>query len=160
MDHRPDLEDPSRAKRQKTRESDMDPSKNPYLAHMYSGRNGVPLTDGSSGTLSNSKRHNSNASMAKLAEDGPHNPFNSKPFSQQYFNILHGRRNLPVHAQRYVYTLGNLHIEERLTLSSCNPGMSSSISITNLRSSSSSVRLDQAKPRKYLSSFFLMTCPT
>ena len=111
MDHRSDLEEPSRAKRQKTHESDMDPSKNPYLAHMYSGHNGVSLTNGSSSSLTNSKRHKSNASMAKSAENGPNNPFNSKPFSQQYFNILHGRRNLPVHAQRYVCMLDDLQVK-------------------------------------------------
>ena len=38
--------------------------------------------------------------MARLAEDGPNNPFNGRSLSKSYFNILKTRRNLPVHAQR------------------------------------------------------------
>ena len=38
--------------------------------------------------------------MAKLAEDGPNNPYNGRSLSKSYFNILKTRRNLPVHAQR------------------------------------------------------------
>ena len=94
----------SRTKRQKM--SDTDPAKNPYLAHMYeeqAASNGHRSNGASRGTgLSNAKRHQSTSAMCTVAEDGPLNPFNAKPLSQQYFNILNVRRKLPVHAQRYV----------------------------------------------------------
>lgn len=92
----------SRAKRQKT--SEMNPENNPYLAHMYdSTANGHRSNGTSAGTgLSNANRHKSSAALARTAEDGPLNAFNAKPLSQQYFNILKVRRNLPVHAQRYI----------------------------------------------------------
>ena len=88
---------------------------NPYLAHMgqqedegpgYSNGYGHGLKSGklngaSTGTtLASFTRHKTTAAMARKAEDGPNNPFNGKPLSTQYFNILKTRRNLPVHSQR------------------------------------------------------------
>ena len=93
----------------------LDPKSNPYLAHHYeepiqeSGYNGYSngyqrahsLANGmSSSSVTKMPRHRTDAAMAKLAEDGPKNPFNGQPLSSQYFNILKTRRNLPVHAQR------------------------------------------------------------
>ncbi|KAL9117059.1 MAG: hypothetical protein Q9187_006409 [Circinaria calcarea] len=112
-DRRPEVEDRSRVKRQKTAATEMDPKENPYLAHMYNAppiENGYsngyevtrPKSNGSQqGTaLSKFPRHATDAAMAKRAEDGPNNPFNGQPLSKQYFNILKTRRNLPVHVQR------------------------------------------------------------
>ncbi|KAK9368089.1 P-loop containing nucleoside triphosphate hydrolase protein [Lipomyces kononenkoae] len=45
-------------------------------------------------------RHQTSASQALKAEDGPLNPFNLKPLSPKYFEILKIRRDLPVHLQR------------------------------------------------------------
>lgn len=111
MDRRPDGEDGSRAKRQKTAAADMDPKANPYLAHMYQDEapasnaygNGYPSSSRQkTSALAKFKRHASTSPQAKAAEDGPNNPFTGQPLSQQYFNILRTRRNLPVHAQRSV----------------------------------------------------------
>ena len=49
------------------------------------------------------KWHATSASMAAVAENGPNNPFNSKPLSREYFRILKTRRDLPVHAQRHEF---------------------------------------------------------
>ena len=126
MDRRPGLDEPPRGKRLKTSSTNMDPKTNPYLAHMYQETsdddedtnsegyqrsangmfedrmNGVPLypTPSNPSSLSRFPRHATNASMARAVEDGPNNPFNGKPLSKEYFNILKIRRNLPVHAQR------------------------------------------------------------
>ncbi|KAI9744942.1 MAG: DEAH-box ATP-dependent RNA helicase prp43 [Claussenomyces sp. TS43310] len=88
-----------------TKRAKMDPASNPYLAHMYEGvtngdgfRNGY--SNGASTALSNFKRHATTAKQAHAAEDGPENPFSGEPLSQQYFNILRSRRDLPVHKQR------------------------------------------------------------
>lgn len=114
-DRRPDSDDSSRSKRQKT-SSSMDPKENPYLAHMYD-EDEIPDTSYSSGygygkpagktngrgasaALAKFPRHETNAAMAKRVEDGPNNPFNGNPLSKEYFNILETRRKLPVHAQR------------------------------------------------------------
>lgn len=101
-DRRPDLDEGSRAKRQKTSSTaDADPSRNPYLAHLYPEQQNGHVTNGdSSEPLAMFKRHQTNAALAKTAEDEPRNPFNSKPLSKQYFSILRTRRELPVHAQR------------------------------------------------------------
>ncbi|KAL8689377.1 MAG: hypothetical protein Q9218_004939 [Villophora microphyllina] len=119
----PATEDAGRAKRLKTENSDikMNPRANPYLAHHYEDQNndsgyntgysngngygnGVGLKreyGSSSGTCwGKIPRHNTTADMARKAEDGPNNAFSGEPLSQQYFNILKSRRNLPVHAQR------------------------------------------------------------
>lgn len=112
-DRRPELDDLRQTKRLKT--EDLDPRANPYLAHRYeeptkdisysngygkpsNQKNGVE----SALILADFPRHATNALMANKAEDGPNNPFNGKPLSTQYFNILKTRRNLPVHAQRFV----------------------------------------------------------
>jgi pre-mRNA-splicing factor ATP-dependent RNA helicase DHX15/PRP43 len=98
-DRRPEEREMSRAKRPRT--GDMDPKANPYLAHMYEEENG--WDNGSNGTstaLSKFKRHQTTALQAHKAEDGPNNPFNDRPLSQKYFDILKTRRDLPVHKQR------------------------------------------------------------
>jgi pre-mRNA-splicing factor ATP-dependent RNA helicase DHX15/PRP43 len=90
----------------------MDPSANPYLAHMYdatkseangTARSSTYSNGNSSSTtspLSHLKRHQTTALQAHAAEDGPNNPFNSRPLSTTYFGILKTRRDLPVHKQR------------------------------------------------------------
>ncbi|KAK6200436.1 P-loop containing nucleoside triphosphate hydrolase protein [Scheffersomyces amazonensis] len=52
------------------------------------------------GEFSKFKRHETTAEQAEALENGHENPFTGKPFSQKYFSILKGRRDLPVHAQR------------------------------------------------------------
>lgn len=94
------------AKRPKPEPATTDPSKNPYLAHMYgddaeSNGYGADKGKNSGGSiLSTFKRHATTSKQAQKAEDGPANPFNQSPLSSRYFQILEGRRNLPVHAQR------------------------------------------------------------
>ena len=127
-DRRPDSDEPSRAKRQKTTasttddmKSNVNPKANPYLAHMYENddedggvdtgySNGYGFGNGrlkANGTTIQSSalvrlpRHATTAAMAMKAEDGPNNPFTGKPLSKRYFDILRTRRTLPVHAQRY-----------------------------------------------------------
>lgn len=119
-DRRPDGQEESRAKRLKSsKPEDMDPRANPYLAHMYEGAsdisssNGYAKSNGVNGaakgaSLDKFKRHETTSAMAKKAEDGPNNPFNGQPLSQQYFSILKVRRNLPVHAQRCENLYGRL----------------------------------------------------
>jgi pre-mRNA-splicing factor ATP-dependent RNA helicase DHX15/PRP43 len=68
----------------------LNPAANPYLAHMYENKN----------PLSKFQRHKTTAAQAHTAEDGPNNPFNGAPLSQNYFSILKTRRDLPVHRQR------------------------------------------------------------
>lgn len=46
------------------------------------------------------KRHATTAKEAKVAEDGPVNPFTGKTLSNRYMGILKKRRDLPVHQQR------------------------------------------------------------
>lgn len=83
---------------------------NPYLAHHYeqdAGDNGYSngygaRQNGSKGALGGMTRHKTTDQQAKEAEDGPDNPFTGKTLSKQYFRILDQRRNLPVHAQRWV----------------------------------------------------------
>jgi len=108
-DRRPEDLEMSRAKRPRT--GDLDPTTNPYLAHMYEVQdddsyNGYTSRNGNSNGasartgLSDFKRHETTALQAHTAEDGPANPFNNAPLSKQYFNILKTRRELPVHQQR------------------------------------------------------------
>lgn len=82
----------------------MDPSQNPYLAHMYeedTGSAGRPGKGGNTESILNTfRRHQTTTEQANKAEDGPLNPFNGNPLSNQYFKILKTRRNLPVHQQR------------------------------------------------------------
>lgn len=97
----------------KSTKAELDPASNPYLAHHYEGNDqtygrwgyhneykGLKQSKGGFGSHSNLSRHATTAAMAKSAEDGPDNPYNGKPLSSKYFDILHTRRNLPVHAQR------------------------------------------------------------
>lgn len=80
----------------------MDPRSNPYLAHMYENEtNGVDGA-GEGSALAGFQRHKTTAAMAKKAEDSSLNPFNGRQASSKYFSILKTRRDLPVHAQRYV----------------------------------------------------------
>ena len=66
---------------------------NPYLAHYNDERKkGSPLR--------NFTRRQTTAKQAFDAEEGDNTPFTGEPHSQQYFNILKTRRNLPVHKQR------------------------------------------------------------
>ncbi|KAI9846552.1 MAG: DEAH-box ATP-dependent RNA helicase prp43 [Thelocarpon superellum] len=108
---RPDAEDASRVKRMKPSPSaEADPRSNPYLAHMYEDTQyqygngqaspGPTNGNGSNRGLDGFTRHKTTAAMAHEVEDGPSNPFNGQSLSKQYFNILHTRRNLPVHQQR------------------------------------------------------------
>jgi pre-mRNA-splicing factor ATP-dependent RNA helicase DHX15/PRP43 len=109
-DRRPENGDGARVKRQKM--ADLDPRDNPYLAHMYdndsASANGYHEPQHwvddppNSPMLANFKRHKTTAAMAREAEDSKFNPFNGKPVSSKYFSILKTRRDLPVHAQRYV----------------------------------------------------------
>lgn len=102
--------DGGRNKRQKV---DSDAANNPYLAHMYNDNNnddGNQSYDrsyngggaGPSDGLKHFKRHATTTALAAKAEDGPYNAFNGNPLSEKYFRILKTRRNLPVHAQRWV----------------------------------------------------------
>ncbi|KAL7274102.1 DEAH-box ATP-dependent RNA helicase prp43 [Rhizina undulata] len=101
-----ETERPGKTKRSKQQTDNIDPSNNPYLAHMYQDDN--TYLDRSNGNgnglertiLSTFKRHQTTAKQAMKAERGPKNPFNGKPLSQQYFRILEKRRDLPVHSQR------------------------------------------------------------
>jgi pre-mRNA-splicing factor ATP-dependent RNA helicase DHX15/PRP43 len=106
-DRRPEEPELNRAKRART--GDMDPSTNPYLAHMYEIDTKEPYSNGyssrngngnASSGLSHLKRHHTTALQAHVAEDGPNNPFTGKPLSSKYFGILKTRRDLPVHKQR------------------------------------------------------------
>lgn len=114
-DRRPDNDDSNpRSKRQKTNGAEMDPSKNPYLAHHYDEENGYSNGYGHGYSSNNNNsasktnffggltRHNTTAEQAKALENGPNNPFTGKPLSKRFFSILETRRNLPVHTQRLV----------------------------------------------------------
>ena len=52
------------------------------------------------GEFSSFSRHQTTAAQAQQLESAPNNPFTGSKFSQQYFDILKVRRDLPVHAQR------------------------------------------------------------
>ncbi|PNS18406.1 pre-mRNA-splicing factor ATP-dependent RNA helicase PRP43 [Sphaceloma murrayae] len=100
-------EDVNPAKRQK-----MDPSDNPYLAHMredaangYGNESNGKSRGSYNGKAAGSAipgmlRHQTTSKLAKVAEDGPANPFTGRQLSDRYFSILKTRRNLPVHQQR------------------------------------------------------------
>ncbi|WBW71149.1 ATP-dependent RNA helicase Prp43 [Schizosaccharomyces osmophilus] len=70
-------------------------SKNPYLSHLEDGSD--DLESVSSNGLT---RRATTVEAVEKAESGPNNPFNNIPFSDKYFAILDGRRQLPVHQQR------------------------------------------------------------
>jgi len=80
---------------------------NPYLAHLLPDQGYSPQIAAGRGPLRDFIRRKSTAKQAETAEDGPDNPFTLKPQSRQYFDILKKRRDLPVHAQRYVFLLPN-----------------------------------------------------
>lgn len=90
---------------------DKGSAKNPYLAHLEQedekngNGNGAyynsAIPQGS--PLHKFIRRETTAKEASKAEDSDNNPFTGQPHSQQYFKILKGRRNLPVHKQRYVH---------------------------------------------------------
>jgi len=84
---------------------------NPYLAHLddepssfqsntNGNSNGPPKWATNMIKDVGLKRHKSTAAQANKAEDGPNNMFNNEPLSQQYFQILSKRRDLPVQAER------------------------------------------------------------
>jgi len=75
---------------------------NPYLAHMLPDQGYVPQVAAGRGPLRDFKKRQTTAKQAQKAEDGPDNPFTLRPLSRNYFDILKKRRELPVHAQRYV----------------------------------------------------------
>ncbi|KAF2483032.1 P-loop containing nucleoside triphosphate hydrolase protein [Neohortaea acidophila] len=105
-------ESKSRFKRQKVSDATDNDRANPYLSHMFEGNdaagghangygNGQTHDSAKGGMLASFKRHASTAKMAKVAEDGPNNPFKQgHQLSERYFGILKKRRDLPVHAQR------------------------------------------------------------
>ena len=62
-------------------------SDNPYLAHMKSPANPPSTAD---------------MDVERL-EEGPKNFFTGRPLSTKYFDILEGRRKLPVHKQRHEF---------------------------------------------------------
>ncbi|KAF3070805.1 putative pre-mRNA-splicing factor ATP-dependent RNA helicase prp43 [Daldinia childiae] len=105
----PDVETP--VKRVKTEDGeDSKPTEyNKYLAHWNNGNgdsdskyNGNGFSDRlpKGSPLAHFERRKTTAKQASKAEDGDNNPFTGEPHSQQYFNILKSRRNLPVHKQR------------------------------------------------------------
>lgn len=74
---------------------------NPYLAHMYD--NGDEDYNGEApahSPFAGMKRRATSAKQAAKAEDLDTNPFTGRAHSQKYFQILQGRRDLPVHKQR------------------------------------------------------------
>lgn len=85
---------------------ELDPTQNPYLAHMYpegdSGNYGWQIKSNRDdrSVLSTFVRHKTTSADAMRAENGPANPFNGNTLSKQYFKILETRRSLPVHQQR------------------------------------------------------------
>lgn len=108
----PDIVTPT--KRIKTEDGESKPAKyNPYLAHWSNGnddgdtkdsKNGFGLNDllPKGSPLAQFERRKTTAKQAFEAENGDNNPFTGEPHSQQYFNILKTRSNLPVHKQRSV----------------------------------------------------------
>jgi pre-mRNA-splicing factor ATP-dependent RNA helicase DHX15/PRP43 len=84
----------------------MDPRNNPYLAHHYEDDDSAPLKSTyhskNDSPMNRLHRHETTAAQAMELEDSVNNPYSGNPFSQTYFKILKTRRNLPVHAQRYV----------------------------------------------------------
>ncbi|KAH7159682.1 P-loop containing nucleoside triphosphate hydrolase protein [Dactylonectria estremocensis] len=92
-----DADDSSRKKSRK--EDGATDKHNPYLAHMYDNEsNGDGFSSDS--PLAGMRRHQTTAKEASKAEDSASNPFTGRPHSQKYFQILQGRRDLPVHKQR------------------------------------------------------------
>ncbi|KAH6847973.1 P-loop containing nucleoside triphosphate hydrolase protein [Chaetomium sp. MPI-CAGE-AT-0009] len=74
----------------------MDAKSNPYLAHYNEDHE----NKGFASPLDEFKRHKTTALQAAHAESQDNNPWTGNPHSQQYFNILKTRRDLPVQKQR------------------------------------------------------------
>ena len=86
------------SKRVKTNGKEKMADYNPYLAHQYEGAGNGGGDDKS--ILDTFTRQNTTAQQHTAAEDAEINPWTNKPHSQQYFNILKTRRDLPVQQQR------------------------------------------------------------
>lgn len=114
-----DTDDTTSAKRVKMENGNgkLEPASNPYLAHwndepkvkskpapgyrlLYSTDMGAEDPSNSADLLFGFSRHATTAQDAKLAEDGPLNPFTGTTLSSKYMGILRTRRDLPVHQQR------------------------------------------------------------
>lgn len=94
-----DLDGASRKKMKK------EEKQNPYLAHMYENGDDEDYENGAEempahSPLAGMKRRATTAKQAAAAEDLASNPFTGRPHTQKYFQILQGRRDLPVHKQR------------------------------------------------------------
>lgn len=94
--------DADESTRKKAKKDGEDEKYNPYLAHMYDNgnSNGLGAEPSPDSPLAGMKRQHTTASQASKAEDSESNPFTGRPHSQKYFQILQGRRDLPVHKQR------------------------------------------------------------
>ncbi|KAF4126364.1 pre-mRNA-splicing factor ATP-dependent RNA helicase DHX15/PRP43 [Geosmithia morbida] len=92
---------PSRKKARKQDDDDDADRHNPYLAHMYEDedQNGDSKAKGAA-LLSGLKRRHTTAEQAAEVEDLSDNAFTGRKHTQQYFQILKSRRDLPVHKQR------------------------------------------------------------
>lgn len=90
---------PASPKRAKQEEKNMDKN-NPYLAHHFDDENGN--NSGSSGwpAFNGITRHETTAEQISKLEDADINPWTGESHTPQYFRILEGRRNLPVHKYR------------------------------------------------------------
>ncbi|KAJ0137350.1 hypothetical protein HZ326_19687 [Fusarium oxysporum f. sp. albedinis] len=94
--------DADESTRKKAKKDGEDEIYNPYLAHMYDNgnSNGYGAEPSPDSPLAGMKRQHTTAAQASKAEDSESNPFTGRPHSQKYFQILQGRRDLPVHKQR------------------------------------------------------------
>lgn len=94
--------DADESTRKKAKKDGEDEKYNPYLAHMYDNgnSNGYGAEPSPDSPLAGMKRQHTTAAQASKAEDSESNPFTGRPHSQKYFQILQGRRDLPVHKQR------------------------------------------------------------
>lgn len=68
--------------------------------HPHNSRPPTPYTAHDDGEFKGLTKHQTTAEQAEKLENGPNNPFTGRELLQQYFKILKGRRDLPVHAQR------------------------------------------------------------
>lgn len=94
--------DAEESSRKKMKKGEGEEKYNPYLAHMYDGEeNGDALEPGPNSPMAGMKRRQTTAAQAAKAEDSDTCPFTGRSHSQQYFQILEKRRDLPVCKQRY-----------------------------------------------------------
>lgn len=93
------------ASRKKSKKEGSDePKYNPYLAHMKE-ENGFNAEDGTidpSSPFAGFTQRATTAKQAEMVEDLDTNAFTGRPHSQQYFQIMQARRDLPVQKQRFV----------------------------------------------------------